>query len=253
MRRFYAVYAALTCGTVFCTVMARAQDNGLPGPQPLDMSSVILNSTMLKIRMDNHLGTGSRGHSIPHKGGIGSHTARNANTTFHSSPAVSARVRKQYLDWVKTRSPQEAESLKTVFAQHNPTTMWGQIVHEDGLRPGDASDALASYWILNYLIANQSKDSTGPQAKAVRNQVRSAMLANPAFARLTNAQKQEVAETWMVNFVVQQGVYGDAMKRGDTQLLQKLADAAVARFQNEMHIDLRSVRLTDSGFVPKRG
>ena len=30
---------------------------------------------------------------------------------------------------------------------------WAGVVASDGLRPGDVADALASYWIINWMIA----------------------------------------------------------------------------------------------------
>ena len=75
---------------------------------------------------------------------------------------------------------------------------------------------------------------------------------NPGFARLSIAQRQEMAETLMLNFMYQHDVYLHAVKAGDRALKAKLADAAIARFRNEMGVDLRSLALTDQGFV-KRG
>ena len=122
------------------------------------------------------------------------------------------------------------------------------IVGEDGLHPGDMADAVTSYWILNWVMANGA-DSTGGQAQAVRRQVRRMIAANPGYGRLKEAERQEISEVLMLNFLIQHAAYTDAMARGDHATARRLGDAAVTRFQKEMGVDLRRLKLTDSGFV----
>ncbi len=59
-----------------------------------------------------------------------------------------------------------------------------------------------------------------------------------------------MGETFIYNQVVQDGTYVEAMKRGDHALVQRLADAAVARFQKEMNVNLRMLKITNNGFSP---
>ncbi len=56
-------------------------------------------------------------------------------------------------------------------------------MREDGLRTGDLADAMAAYWILNWIMANQG-DNNRTQALAVRDQVRGVIGGSPAVARL---------------------------------------------------------------------
>jgi len=121
----------------------------------------------------------------------------------------------------------------------------------DGLRPGDTADSFAGYWILNWVMANGG-DSNRAQALAVREQVRPIIASNPGYARLNEAQRQEMSEIFMLNFLVQHAAYTDALQRGDQATARRLGDAAVKRFRNEMGVDLRSLSLTNTGFV-RRG
>ena len=77
----------------------------------------------------------------------------------------------------------------------------------------------------------------------------SIMAANPAYARLSEAQRQEFAEVLILNFLIQHAAYIDALKRGDRDAQRRIGDAAVARFKSEMGVDLRRLRLTNAGFV----
>jgi hypothetical protein len=170
-------------------------------------------------------------------------------TTYRSTPAVSLKVRRQFADGMGRRtSLEEGRRVAQLLERNDPVRNWAQLVGGDGLKPGDTVDALTAYWMLNWVMAT-GMDSDRAQAQAVREQVRAIMAGNPAFARLDEPRRQEFAETLMLNFLVQQAAYVDALKRGDKPVQRRLGDAAVARFRSEMGVDLRTLRLTAKGFV----
>ncbi|MBI1682716.1 DUF6683 family protein [Caulobacter hibisci] len=172
-----------------------------------------------------------------------------ASTSYRASPQVAARVRKQFADYMTERAGADGgRQVAAAMERRDPVKNWAQIVAADGLRPGDAADSLAGYWILNWVIANRG-DNNRAQAQAVRAQVRPIMASNPAYARLNEPQRQEMSEVLMLNFLVQHAAYLDALKRNDQNDLRRIGDAAVARFRNEMGVDLRQLQLTDNGFV----
>lgn len=173
-----------------------------------------------------------------------------AATTYRASPEVSARVRRQFADWMGRQAGAEGgRRVAEAMARRDPVSNWAQIVGGDGLRPGDMADAMASYWILNWVMANGA-DSNRAQAQAVRDQIRPMIASNPGYARLDDARRQELSEVLMLNFLIQHAAYMDAMRRGDRDTARRLGDAAVARFRNEMGVDLRRLELTRTGFVP---
>jgi hypothetical protein len=171
------------------------------------------------------------------------------STHYRASAQVSARVRKQFSDYVAKQAGAEGRrQVAAAMERTDPVQNWARLVASDGLRPGDTADALTAYWVMNWMIANGG-DNTRTQTQAVRNQVRPVIATNPAYARLNEAQRQEFAEILMLNFLIQHAAYVEAMQRDDQPVLQKLADAAVARFRNEMGVDLRQLQLTDQGLI----
>jgi len=172
------------------------------------------------------------------------------STGYRASPAVTARVKQQYVDFIgKSVSPQAAKEYEGALARRDFVSNWSQLVSAEGLRAGDAADAFAAYWMLNYLIANGLTDSGAGSGRAVADQLRGTFLSNAAFARLNEAQRQEMAEVLMLNFLTQQAAYDHAVAKGDTALKRRLGEAAVTKFRNEMGVDLRQLRLTRDGFV----
>lgn len=177
------------------------------------------------------------------------HPSAAAPTTYQRDPAVTRRVEAAFVDYVeKVGGPQEAATVRDDLAHHDFVDAWRSTAGTNGLRPGDLADAMAAYWILNWAMAN-THDAGPAEAAGVKAQLRRNLATNPTFQRLTEAQRQETAETFMLNYVYQQNIYAAAAKRDDQPLLHKLSDAAEARFSNEMHLDLRGLRLTDAGFA----
>lgn len=170
-------------------------------------------------------------------------------TTYSTSPQVSAKAQRQFLDFIRERSGEEAEqAVAGIFAQRSPQDMWAELVAADGLVPGDAVDALTSYFALNWVIANQQPEAEFSLA-GVQRQVRAAMQGDRTFQALDEAGRQEFAEVLMMNFLLQQAVLSDAYVREDAQMMQQLSDAAVARFKSEMGVDLRTLQPTSDGLT----
>lgn len=177
--------------------------------------------------------------------------ARPATTAYATSPAVSQRVRRQFAGWVGQQSrPEAGRRMAGILSTGDPVKSWAGIVGGDGLRAGDVADALAGYWVLNWVMANGA-DNNRAQVQGALRQVRGLIADNPAYARLGPAQRQEMAETLMLNFLLQHAAYVDAMKRGDRELARRLGDAATARFKTEMGVNLRQLNLTPAGFVQR--
>ncbi|NIJ20566.1 hypothetical protein FHS95_002258 [Sphingomonas naasensis] len=173
-----------------------------------------------------------------------------AATSYRPSPAVSARVRRHFASWMGGKvGAADAAKLAAVMEKTDPVRNWAQLVANDGLRTNDMADALTAYWILNWAMANTA-DNNRAQVLGVRAQVRAMLVANPAQLRMGEAQRQEFSEILILNFLIQHAAFDDAIRRGDRVLMQRLGDAAVARFQSEMGVDLRRLRLTDTGFAP---
>ena len=172
-------------------------------------------------------------------------------TTYRNDPEISKRVVLAFSDYVnRIAGPEKAAMVRGQLLHKDFVSIWLRITGADGYKAGDAVDALAAYCALNWAIANEG-DPSPKQAAGVRRQIRIAISSSPNFVKFSQAQRQAMAEAYMINFIYQQGEYFEAMKRNDRGRLRALADAAVTRFRTEMGIDLRRIALTDQGFRPR--
>jgi len=232
---------------------AAAQDFSSIGTQYMDFGSSMAAVGQMNNVLGNTVRSGGggarRSGSSVGAGLSASRQAVSVNTRYRSSPAVTQRVRGQFADYVAKTDPANADRLRQTVQQKDLLGAWEKHVSTDGLRRGDVADAMAAYWVQNWQIANNVPFTNRSQVQAVRGQVVNALNSNPQFARLDDAGKQEMAEVFMYNFVAQGSAFSDATSKGDKGLSNRLSNAAVARFRNEMNVDLRQLKLTQAGFV----
>lgn len=227
------------------TPAAPAQDFSSIGNQYIDFGA-----SMASVgQMNNVLGATVRGRSAARPARPPVRTAATAGTRYRGSPAVSAKVRAQFADFVARADPANAGRLRAAVAQQDLLGLWEKHVATDGLRRGDVADAMTAYWVQNWQMANKVSFASRAQVQAVRGQVARALGTSPAFAKMGDAERQAMAETFMFNFVAQGSAFSDAAARRDAAATARLSDAAAARFRKDMKLDLRALRLTEAGLV----
>lgn len=173
------------------------------------------------------------------------------DTSYPQSTVLSARIQRQFLDSIRWSVSAEArDNLAAAFAERPALDIWQDLVATDGLKTGNVVDALTAYWVLNWVTANARynfKVDNGP----IRAQLQAAMAADPNFRALNSLQKQEMAEGYILRFLVEHAALNDAVKRKDITTLGTLALASVTRFRQEMGVDLLALEPGPDGFAPK--
>ena len=176
------------------------------------------------------------------------------DSRYRADPAVTRRIINEYLSFVRSvTNEQTMRKMQEDLGRFNFVTVWRNIVRSAGLEVGEVADAMTSYLMLNWEMANDQvrKDNTA-FFPAVREQIRGGLATSPAFAKLSDADKQGFAETMMINFVVQQSVITHAVQSNDKDLERRLGDAAQQRFQKEFDMNLRNLDLTRNGLVARQ-
>lgn len=173
------------------------------------------------------------------------------DTSYRPSQIVSARIQRNFLESIRWNVSAEARNnLAAAFAERPALEIWQDLVAADGLKTGNVADALTAYWVLNWVTANARynlKIDNGP----IQAQMRQAMADDPNFLGLSDLQKQEMAETYILKFLVEHAALNDAMVRKDVAALGRLALAAANRFRQEMGVDLLALEPGPQGFAPK--
>lgn len=173
------------------------------------------------------------------------------DTSYRPSPTVSARLQRQFLTDMRWSAGVEVrDSLTAAFAKRSPLEIWQELVAADGLRTGNVADALTSYWVLNWITANAAYSLKIDNAP-IKRQLEQAFASDSNFQTMADQQRQELAEGYILDFLVQHAALNDAVERKDIAALNKLAAASVLRFRQQMKVDLLSLAPGPEGFQPK--
>lgn len=174
------------------------------------------------------------------------------DTSYQISTVASARIQRLFLDSIRWSVGTEArDDIRAAFAERPPLEVWQELVAADGLKLGNVADALTAYWVLNWVTANARynlKIDNGP----IRRQMAAAMAADANFRSFNDLQKQDMAEGYILKFLVEHAALNDAMARKDVGALGQLALAAATRFRQQMGVDLLTLEPGPEGLVPRR-
>lgn len=172
-------------------------------------------------------------------------------TRYRESIMVSARIQRQFLDTIRwTIGPEIRDTLIAAFAERPALEIWQELVAGDGLERGNVADALTAYWVLNWVTAN-ARYNFKVDNRPIQAQMRQAMAADADFQNLSDLQKQEIAEGYILRFLVEHAALNNAMINKDVTALGRLALASATRFRQEMGVDLLALEPGPNGLAPK--
>jgi hypothetical protein len=179
-------------------------------------------------------------------------TAAEFDTSYSPSAALSYRVQRRFLDQVyRSAGPDMRAAFQAEFDARPFQQIWGDLVGGYGLSAGHVADALAAYWLLNWVVANAafSAELSGPP---VRQQLTIALGNDAAFAALDDDQRQAMAEGLMLDFLVLHTTMSSAIRTADSPALQKLARESVINFRRQYGVDLQALEPGPEGLMPRR-
>jgi len=181
-----------------------------------------------------------------------SEEAAEFDTSYRPSPSISARLQREFLSRIRWSAGAETrDNLASAFAEQSPSEIWSELVAADGLTTNNVADALTAYWVLNWVAANGAY-SVEVDSRPVQRQLRQAFADDPNFIRLSEQQRQEMAEGYILNFLVEHAALNAALQEQDIETLYALAMAAANRFRRQMNIDLFALVPGPDGFVARR-
>lgn len=173
------------------------------------------------------------------------------DTSYAASDSVAYTVRRRFLENIRWSAGNAVrDGLTRLFSEERPADIWARLVASDGLDRDNVADALTAYWVLNWVTANAAY-GRDIDNRPIQAQVRAAFANDPGFHALTNRQRQEMAETYYLNFLVEHALLNDAVARRDLDTLRGLAEASVVRFRQQMGVNLLALVPGPAGFSPR--
>ncbi len=171
-----------------------------------------------------------------------------ATLTYRPSIAVRKKNLAQFVEKSRAIDPAGADQMAQLFAQQDVIASMAPELAKYGLRIDNVADAYTLWWLNAWLgWAGRTDDASQKQINAVKAQVGRALITVPLYAQATDAQKQEMAES----FLIQGAMLGAVIEQLKTNPAMKpQLKTAMAAAGKTMGLDFARLTLSDQGFVP---
>ncbi len=237
---------------------AAADDFFMPGMSPMDIAApynaaesariqglVIQGLVEKKSRRSPTTSSGSSRPSnrLPANGA----TQGAIDLSYQPSAAVKQQVERNYLDRIRRNNPAAADQIAAQLRRYNYQEIYANLVQSYGLSSNNVADISTAYWVLNWVIANQS--ATDPSRQAVMAERDRTAVTLSKLSSLRNPQtRQQVGEEIKLLFVTLHAGWQSARREGQ---LSQYSDGVRAVFRQQNGADLRQIVLTKDGFQPR--
>ncbi|GEM_PF-1394348 len=190
---------------------------------------------------------------LPGATALAQQASQNTATRFTRDPALLRQKQAQIVAAMRSTAPEAAADVERLFSQ-DVIAMIGPHLRDLGLDHQDMADMTTAYWVVAWEASHGIVGRKTDRAimDGARNQIAGVVGANSALAQMSDAEKQEVADTMLLQALLAEARMGAADKAG-AAMRQRMSDTIHAEASQLLGTDLRQVSLTPAGFTPNHG
>lgn len=167
--------------------------------------------------------------------------------TFDHDNSATKRNLHRFVQLTRIQGVSKAADLERLFSSVDVIGEVGRAMRGYGLDPNNVADAYTAWWVSAWSAANGVKSPSDTATyRAVQRQARAAFTATPDFANTSDADRQQFAETMMVQAALLDTA-NDGLRGSKPEGMVTLADNA-RKGAKDMGIDLDTMVLTPDGF-----
>lgn len=161
---------------------------------------------------------------------------------------------REIVEVYRKQSPAAGAEIEKLFRSQDILAAVAPSFAKLGLNSEDIVDMTAAYWIVAWEASHglAGVETDPRKTAAVRDQLGSAMRANPAVAKLDEKGRQELGDTMLLNALLTELRMRSAAKLGSA-MRQRMSDQIAAEARATLSVDLRALEMTDTGFAAKAG
>lgn len=180
------------------------------------------------------------------RGTSGVQTA-SGSTRFRFSSATRRGVLAAWVARVRAVDPPNADKLQRDLLKKDPIANVAPVFPRYGMHKDDVADAMTIYLVgAWYGVRGSNQDPPRALVRGVREQMREVLLSLPQFASASNADKQQLADTMILQAIGNESLVNGAKgKSGEMAKVKSLIrQTALKGFK----LDLSKMKLTAQGF-----
>ena len=176
---------------------------------------------------------------------------KSESLTYNISKSLRRENIGRFVSAMKKADASNGATIEKLFGGGAIIDQVDQMMRPMGLRADNVADAYTLWWVVAWHAANEKQGDPNPAImSAVKSQASNALSATQQFSSASNAVKQEMAESLLIQAVMIDSHIDAAVgKPSDQAALAK----AVNQGAKKMGLDLTTMDLTEQGFVPRSG
>lgn len=171
---------------------------------------------------------------------------RAADLRYVPTSKVTDLVNRRFIDWQAAKRPQLRTRLAEGINSGELQRYFRGLVTRHGFSSTDLADVSTVYYISLWQVLHGREVSVA-QAASVRRQMRDAMARDSRLTSLSDAQQQEIAETFALHTALALQGYEQLVRSGNAALLRDFR-SGLQRKLVPQGPDLASLTITDQGF-----
>lgn len=173
-------------------------------------------------------------------------SSRTTQATFTPSADVRKRNIASFLSRVRSIDPQVADSLEREFAASDIFGNMAKKLAGYGLKTNSVTDAFTIYSLVAWAgVRGSNNDPAKTHVRGVRNQMAHVLANIPALTSASDAKKQEIADSFLLQALLIESIVEGAKKRPET--MPQVKSALVTGTRATLGFDLTTFKLTEKG------
>ena len=174
-------------------------------------------------------------------------TTQPQNLNYSPSKSLRQKNMAKFLADIQKSDPKFAASLQQLNTQGDLIDIIDREIRPVGLSANNVADAYTVWWITAWeAVHGREANATSSMVANVKRQVEQSIASSSAFGQMNGAQKQTLAEVFLVQTLMIEAAKGSPS-------LQAELPSTVNQGAQKMGLDLTKMNLTENGFVPRSG
>jgi len=257
---------AAACALLVCARAASAQDIGMTIFNSANTAAInIAGIDAMNSTISAQYGSNSAPSrpQEPYRWGAGkkyaTHPAPSPIAEIDTSPpvaldyrpdvAVTRSVNARFAEALGQAMPDKRDQIAAEMDSGTLQTQFSNLLASYGYSSRNVADVMTAYLVIAWEVVHNEDATRSPNGiGSVHRSMQKSLAHSASMRRLTDAQKQELAET-LGNLTMLAAIAKNTLvQRGDSAGLATLQDGVRTTTQ-KFGIDLKSVQLTDEGFT----
>lgn len=170
--------------------------------------------------------------------------------TFKSTPAVTQMVNRRVAAWLSEDHPEMLAETEEDVRSGRLQGYFADILSQYQYDSANLADVSAAYYISLWRIIH-GRDLTPRQVLGVRDQMRAFMAEDADVMQLSDAEKQEISETFTLHSALVLQGYEQLLQDGDTRTLALFRQGLQTNLAPQGP-DILALDVSEDGFVAGR-